>query len=179
MTVGKSGSQLTRFFIFGSMENQVEKQIALLTDPICRDLGLELFLIQYTDAGKHSVLKVFIDRPEQDMGVSIEDCIKVSRALSVNLDVEDIIGHAYTLEVSSPGLDRLLRGPDDFISHLGRKVKIVTVKAIGKGNQTTFQGTLVNFDDGIATIQTPKGDVRIEQKIIKRANLEIEVGDLR
>jgi ribosome maturation factor RimP len=153
------------------MKEEARRKVEELAAAICERYGCELFLIDFVDAGRHSLLRVTIDR--EDGGVSLDDCAKVSEALSVVLDVEDPVPHGYRLEVSSPGLDRPLRGERDFERYVGRKVKIVTHHAVGRG-QTTFVGTLVGYADRTATLNTRGGEVRIAQDEIKRANIEYE-----
>lgn len=85
--------------------NRREDQIETLLTPTVEALGCELWGVEYQAQGKRSRLRVFIERPE---GVSVEDCERVSREISDLLDVEDVIPATYTLEVSSPGLDRIL-----------------------------------------------------------------------
>lgn len=85
--------------------------------------GVDLYYHEWIGSGARSVLRVYIDRPE---GVSIADCERVSRELSVLLDVEDPIPFHYTLEVSSPGMDRKLFVPDHYRAHLGEEVDVKT-----------------------------------------------------
>lgn len=85
--------------------NRREDQIETLLTPTVEALGCEMWGVEYQAQGKRSRLRVFIERPE---GVSVEDCERVSREISDLLDVEDVIPATYTLEVSSPGLDRIL-----------------------------------------------------------------------
>ena len=123
------------------------------------------------------VLRVQIDRPgaaaTAEDSVSVEDCAAISRELSAVLDVEDIVPTAYTLEVSSPGLDRPLRGADDFRRFAGRRAKLVMREAVD--GQTFFKGRLGGVEDGRVVIETE--DRRrhlVPIGIITRANLEVE-----
>ncbi len=95
------------------MDGQVEgatdrlvTAIAAFAEPLLADMGLELVEIQYRREGHGWILRFFIDRED---GVGIDDCAKASREISARLEVEDLIDHAYTLEVSSPGLERPLK----------------------------------------------------------------------
>jgi hypothetical protein len=96
----------------------VLEQVRTAAARIAASYGLEIFDVQYRREASGMVLRVQIDRPGSgataDDGVSVEDCAHVSRDLSVVLDVDDVLPNAYTLEVSSPGLDRPLRGEDDY-----------------------------------------------------------------
>ena len=95
-----------------------EKLIAL-TEPLLGQLGYELVDLEYLPGRSHAVLRVFIDRPE---GVGLEDCERASHELSALLDVEDPVPVGYTLEVSSPGLDRVLRTPAHFQRFIGARI---------------------------------------------------------
>jgi ribosome maturation factor RimP len=95
-----------------------EKLIAL-TEPLLAQLGYELVDLEYAPGRSHAVLRVFIDRPE---GVALDDCERVSHELSARLDIEDPLPTAYTLEVSSPGLDRVLRTPAHFQRFVGERI---------------------------------------------------------
>ena len=131
------------------------------------------------------VLRIQIDRPGSgataEESVSVEDCARVSRDVSAVLDVEDVIPAAYTLEVSSPGLDRPLRGPAEYNRFTGRRAKLVMREAID--GQMFFKGRLAGTEEG------PKGDGaltavmivtddgrthRVPLGAITRANLEVE-----
>ena len=95
-----------------------EKLIAL-TEPLLAQLGYELVDLEYAPGRAHAVLRVFIDSPE---GVALDDCERVSHELSARLDIEDPLPAAYTLEVSSPGLDRVLRTPAHFQRFVGERI---------------------------------------------------------
>jgi ribosome maturation factor RimP len=155
------------------MKHETQQRIEELAVPVCRQLGCELFLVEYIRAGRNSILRVYIDK---EGGVTVGDCQRVSEAISVELDVEDVIPQRYHLEVSSPGLNRPIRGPEDFVRYVGRKVRVVARQAPETGGQTTFIGRLVAYDNETATIESPKGHIEIPQKNIKRANLEYEMG---
>jgi len=123
------------------------------------------------------VLRIQIDRPgpaaTAEDSVSVEDCAKVSRDLSAILDVEDVVPSAYTLEVSSPGLDRPLRHADDYRRFAGRRAKLVMRQAVD--GQTFFRGTLGGIDDGQVLIDADdKRRHRVPLGVITRANLEVE-----
>jgi len=95
-----------------------EKLIAL-TEPLLEKLGYELVDLEYVPGRAHAILRVFIDRPE---GVGLDDCERASHELSALLDVEDPVPVGYTLEVSSPGLDRVLRKPEHFKRFVGERI---------------------------------------------------------
>jgi ribosome maturation factor RimP len=123
------------------------------------------------------VLRVLIDRPgpaaRAEESVSVEDCAKVSRDLSALLDVEDIVAAAYTLEVSSPGLDRPLRNLDDYRRFAGRRAKVVMREPVD--GQAYFKGRLDGVDAGAVMIVGDDGRRhRVPADLITRANLEVE-----
>ncbi|MEJ5227624.1 ribosome maturation factor RimP [Thermodesulfovibrio sp.] len=124
--------------------------------------GVELFEVEVYPGGKGLMVRVFIDR---ENGVTIKDCENFSRALEAILDVEDPIKSSYTLEVSSPGIDRPLREKKDFLRNLGRQVKITTKEKIA--DKTFFIGKIVDVGDDWVRIQideqTTKGQKRKEK----------------
>ncbi len=139
--------------------------------------GLELFDVQFRREAYGMVLRVQIDRPgpaaTAEECVSVQDCSHVSRDLSALLDVEDFIPVAYTLEVSSPGLDRPLRGRADFERFAGRRAKVVMREAVD--GQTFFRGRLAGVDADYALIDGEDGrQHRVPLGLVTRANLEVE-----
>lgn len=151
---------------------------------IAASYGLEVFDVQVRREAVGWVLRVVIDRPAPAEGtgqsaeepVGIEDCQKVSRDLSVLLDVEDDLTSGltggFTLEVSSPGLDRPLRGEADYRRFVGRLAKIVTVEPVG--TQTHFAGRLAGVEDGEVLINEGRRTHRVPLALIRRGRLEVE-----
>ena len=139
--------------------------------------GLEIFDVQFRREAPGMVLRVQIDRPgpaaSAEESVSVEDCAHVSRDLSAILDVEDLVPTAYTLEVSSPGLDRPLRREDDYRRFAGRRAKIVMrAKVDGQG---FFKGKLGGIDGTDVLIEgDDRKTHRVPLGLITRANLEVE-----
>ena len=139
--------------------------------------GLEIFDVQFRREASGMVLRVQIDRPgpaaTAEESVSVGDCSHVSRDLSALLDVEDIVPVAYTLEVSSPGLDRPLRGRADFERFAGRRAKVVMREAVD--GQTFLKGRLAGVDADAALIDGDDGRRhRVPLGLVTRANLEVE-----
>ena len=145
-------------------------KITLLARPIAQESSLELVDIEFRPSGKRWLLRVFIDRGE---GVTIADCERVSRELDRVLDVEEVIDHPYTLEVSSPGLTRQLKGREDFERYKGRTCRIITAPAIEGKNE--FKGKIVEVAGDDVEVNDEKGGHRIPLSAIKRANLEFEL----
>ena len=144
---------------------------------VAESYGLELFDVQFRREAGGMVLRVQVDRPgpaaTAEECVSVEDCAHVSRDLSALLDVEDVVPIAYTLEVSSPGLDRPLRGRTDFDRFSGRRAKVVLREAVD--GQTFFKGRLAGVDADAVLIDGDDGRRhRVPIGIVTRANLEVE-----
>ncbi len=153
------------------MSNTVERTEKLL-EPILRSLGLDLWDIEFRASGPKWLLRVYIDR-EIGGGVTLSDCEAVSRDLSAALDVDDFISHAYTLEVSSPGLDRALTRPEHFIRFGGKSVRIKTRQAVG--NDKVFRGKLLGIADSIIRVEVAEGHILdIPLSNIAEASLEVE-----
>jgi ribosome maturation factor RimP len=153
------------------------ERIREIAERVAAVYGLELFEITFRREGGGEVLRVILDRPgpsaTPEESVSIADCEKVSHELSTILDVEDVVPRAYTLEVSSPGLDRPLRGADDFRRFAGRAAKIVTREPVER--QTAFKGRLRGVDGGDVLFEKEGGKhVRLPLALISRARLDVE-----
>lgn len=149
-----------------------EERIRLLLDPILNSLGLDLWDLDFQKQGPKWLLRIYIDR-EIGGSVTLSDCEAVSRDLSTALDVEDIIPHAYTLEVSSPGLDRALTKPEHFIRFAGSPIKIKTYQPIN--NEKVFRGKLQGMVDAVVKVEVTEGQVlNIPVSNIAKASLEVE-----
>jgi ribosome maturation factor RimP len=153
------------------------EQIRAIAERVARSHGLEIWDIVTRRETTGQVVRVFIDRPgpaaKPEESVSIEDCEQVSREIGTILDVEDPLPFAYTLEVSSPGLDRPLRGEQDYRRFAGRLAKIVVSEAVD--NQKAFEGRLRGVEDRIVLLEGPKGRMhRLPLQLIIRARLEVE-----
>lgn len=148
------------------------EQIRGLLDPILASLGLSLWDIEFQRHGPSWLVRVYIDR--QGTGVTLDDCEAVSRDLGAALDVEDVIHHAYTLEVSSPGLDRKLSKPEHFSLFEGRTVKIKTYQLIN--GQKVFQGRLLGLSGDMVRVDLgPDSVMEIPIGDIAKASLVVEM----
>jgi ribosome maturation factor RimP len=146
--------------------------------------GLELFDLQYRREAGGWVLRVILDRVapgEPDAGaseaqVSLDDCRRVSVDLSALLDVDDRLAagldESYTLEVSSPGLDRPLRGEADYRRFVGRLAKVVANEPVD--GQSHFAGRLAGVEDGVVLIAEGRRTHRVPLDQIRRARLDVE-----
>ena len=153
------------------------EQIRAIAERVARSHGLEIWDIVSRRETTGQIVRVFIDRPgpaaTAEESVSIEDCEQVSREIGTILDVEDPLPAAYTLEVSSPGLNRPLRGEQDYRRFAGRLAKIVVSEAVD--NQTAFEGRLRGVEDGTVLLEGPKARMhRLPLRLITRARLEVE-----
>ena len=117
--------------------------------PVTEENGVEIYDVEYVKEGSDWYLRAYIDK---EGGVTIEDCEKVSRAVSDIMDREDFIKDAYILEVSSPGLGRALKKDKHLSRSIGEDVEIKTYRPIGK--QKEFSGVLKAFDEESVTIET-------------------------
>lgn len=130
-----------------SKRETYEARTEELLIPIAEANGVEIYDVEYVKEGADYYLRAYIDKPE---GVNIDDCEKVSRALSDALDREDFIPDAYILEVSSPGLGRTLKKDKHLQKSIGQEVEIKLFKAVDKCKE--FTGILESFDAGHITI---------------------------
>lgn len=155
--------------------NSVCQKVTELLQPILLERQLELVDIEYTKLGRDFVLRLFIDK---DGGVTLDDCSEASHELSAILDVEDIIPNNYTLEVSSPGLDRPLKKVSDYERYAGRTIKVRTFEPLldNNGNKRkTFSGTLSGLLDGVIEMTLKEGQTAsIPLDKVAKANLEFE-----
>ncbi|HEX2055351.1 MAG TPA: ribosome maturation factor RimP [Nitrospiraceae bacterium] len=149
------------------------EHISRVAKPILWSLGLELVEVSVVGQHTRTVVKLFIDRPE---GVTLEDCERAHRALSPALDVADPFPHAYTLEVSSPGLDRPLRRPEDYRRLLGKRVSL-KLKEPHHG-QWRIVGRIATVDDDAVTVTVEEGQqaetLRCGFERIAKARQEID-----
>lgn len=129
-------------------------------------LGFQLWGIEYVQAGKHSTLRVFIDG---ENGVFIEDCANVSRQVSAVLDVEDPISTEYTLEVSSPGVDRPLFTAEQYAAYVGEDVKLqLTMPVDGSRN---LKGAVTRVDGQMLSLTVNGKELVVALDNIRKGNL--------
>ena len=167
-------------------EADIVEHVRTVAARVAADRGLEIFDVRFHRESGGTILRVQIDRPgpaaTAEESVSVEDCAQVSRDLSALLDVEDVVPTAYTLEVSSPGLDRPLKRIEDYDRFSGRRAKVVVRTAVD--GQGYFKGRLAGLassagtDDRVAMVVLIDGDDgkrhQVPFDLIARANLEVE-----
>ena len=153
------------------------EQIRAIAERVAASRGLDVWDVQSRREATGHVVRVFIDRPgpaaTPEESVSVEDCEQVNREISTILDVEDPLPFAYTLEVSSPGLDRPLRDAGDYRRFAGRLAKVVVSEAVD--NQKAFEGRLRGVDNSDVLLEGPNGRMhRLPLRLITRGRLEVE-----
>lgn len=158
-----------------TIKEDVAAQVTAIATPILDSIGIELVDLEFSRVGRSAVLRLFIDK---DGGVNLDDCADFSRELSAILDVEDFIPCHYSLEVSSPGLERPLKKESDYIRFSGQPVKIRTYEAFpdDAGNKRkTFLGTLTGLENGVVKMVLDEGqNANIPLDKIAKANLEFK-----
>mgnify|MGYP006271318681 FL=1 len=136
--------------------------------PIAHSEDLTLIDVEFLKEGSDWILRIFLENKDGDL--TIEECEKVSRALSMILDEEDPIDKSYILEVSSPGLERPLKTEEDFERFKGELIAVKTFKKIN--GQKEFIGTLKNFEsEKITLILKGEQEIEIDYNLVARANL--------
>jgi ribosome maturation factor RimP len=142
-----------------------DRLIALI-EPLLASLGYELIELEYGAGRSQGTLRIFIDKPE---GIRVEDCESVSREVSALLDVEDPIPSAYSLEVSSPGEDRVLRKREHFDRFVGSRV-FIELKAPRDGRRR-FTGDLLSVTDEGVVLDVDRQKVELRFAEIGKAKL--------
>ena len=146
------------------------ERIRRLIEEVVEGQGYEFVDAEFKGGGKNSVLRIFIDRPA---GISHSDCELVSEQVGTVLDVEDLIPSSYTLEVSSPGLDRKLVKESDYSRFEGKLARIQT--RIPLNQQKVFRGTLQGLHNGKVRLELPTGNLmEIPLDVIQEARLEFD-----
>ena len=151
------------------------RQIFAIAERVASGHGVEVFDVQLRRESIGWVLRVVLERQGSgvdDGSISVDACQKVSQDLNAVLDVEDALDHAYTLEVSSPGLDRPLRTPGEYQRFVGRLAQIVVSEAIN--GQTFLKGRIQEVTDGTVLLESSSRLHRVPFEIISRAKLEVE-----
>jgi len=149
----------------------IEKRVQEIAEKVAIDNGLELVHAEVAGPENKPIVRVFIDKPE---GVTHEDCADVSHHLGTILDVEDFIHSSYTLEVSSPGLDRGLYKRADYERFAGSHARIKTHRPIG--GQRNFRGRLIGVDgEEVLFEDKTSGRIRVPLDSIVKANIETDV----
>jgi ribosome maturation factor RimP len=153
----------------GDHNEPVISLVSALAEDILRSEGMELVDVQYRRESRGMVLRIFIDKPG---GITLDDCRAISQQISDHLDVNDVIHYPYNLEVSSPGLNRLLKKESDFERFAGNVITLKTACLID--NKKTFRGRLIGFRDGSVRMEVEGKPVTIPYARVEKAHLEFQ-----
>ena len=146
--------------------DRLEKKLNDMFEPVIESMAYELIGVELTGSGNGTILRIYIDA---EKGITVDDCQAVSYQVSGILDVEDPLQNHYTLEVSSPGLDRPLVKPEHFKQFIGELVKIRSTEAVlGRKN---FKGILESFDGEYLYVAVDNEVYEIPFDIVEKANL--------
>jgi ribosome maturation factor RimP len=153
------------------------ERVREIADRVATSRGLEVVEVEILGGGKARMLRVFLDKPAAGndplAGVTHEDCANFSREFGTILDVEDVMPGSYTLEVSSPGLDRKLVKAADFTRFAGSRMKLMTRQPVN-GNRN-FEGRLESFQDGRLTLDLSVASHKSRKKMGEAAGQKIEI----
>ena len=148
---------------------EILDRVRFMVDPILSTQGMELVEVEYRREGNGWVLRLYIDK---EGGITVEDCSRVSQEVGRSLDVEDFISTPYTLEVSSPGLNRPLKSRRDFSKYRNHLIKLKTVDPIQ--NRRHFKGKLTGVSETWIEIEVAGEVFQIPLSNVAKANLEID-----
>ncbi|MDD3925160.1 MAG: ribosome maturation factor RimP [bacterium] len=146
------------------------ERLEAVIEPILARESYELVDIEFSRVGKHSYLRLFVDK---EGGVTLEDCEHISRTVGAYLDEGDLVEEAYHLEVSSPGLDRVVKKEKDFRRFAGRKISITTFAPVE--DRKKFSGTLKGMDEGKVLVEVENVTYAVPLEDISKAKLALEL----
>ncbi len=161
------------FFISVLGVNTMASRVLILTtliEPVINAMGYQLWGVEYLGQGKHSILRVYLDKTG---GVDIDDCAQASKQISSLLDVEDPIKSEYTLEVSSPGLDRMLFNLKQFQEYAGFHAKLRLTESFE--GQRNFTGQIKAVEKDEVILITSDEEFTLPYELIEKANLISQV----
>ena len=158
-------------FFIGRMKDSLLEKVVEIVERVGAAEGVEIVEVELKGGVGSRILRIYIDKPE---GVTHTDCEKVSGEVGTILDAEDVIpGSQYTLEVSSPGVERKLSKPRDFERFIGQKVKVTLRDPVE--TQKKWEGTLLSFADGAITLRTSsEKEISFGLDQVTQANLKFE-----
>lgn len=142
----------------------IEERVESIVKPIIENIGYELYDVQYEKEGKNYYLRIFIDN---EKGIDLNDCEKVNDAITDILDEENCIKEQYFLEISSPGIERVLRKDKHLEQNIGKQVKVKLFKKDENGNKE-YDGNLKEFDEQNVIINQEENEIKIERKNISQ-----------
>lgn len=142
----------------------IEEKVEKLVEPIIEKIGYELYNVEYAKEGKNYFLRIFIDKGN---GIDLNDCEKVNDAITDILDEENYIKEQYFLEVSSPGIERILRKNKHLKQNIGQQINVKLFKKDENGVKE-YLGKLKEFDDLKIVIEQDENEIQIERKNISQ-----------
>jgi len=144
-----------------------QSQLEVMLTPVIESLGCELWGLEYFAQGKKSMLRIYIDK--QPDGVLVDDCERVSRQVSSVMDVEDPITGEYTLEVSSPGMDRPLFKLDQYVAYVGEQLSVRL--RVGFEGRKKFKGLLKGIENDEIVLEVDREEYLLPFELIDKANV--------
>lgn len=153
------------------MNDAIAARVTEIAERVGQSEGIEIVEVRLKGGGTERVLKIVIDKP---VGVSHADCEFISKQVGTILDVEDVIpGDRYTMEVSSPGVERALTKPRDYERYVGKKARVTLREPIE--NQSQWEGTLAGLSGDIVTLEPAAGkSIRFPLHQVRKANLKFD-----
>jgi ribosome maturation factor RimP len=151
-----------------SLYNDIPEDLRKIVEPVVQERGQELLDITIRRGSGEGLIRVIIDSLSGDGRVPVEDLESISREVGVQLDAVDYMSSRYSLEVTSPGLDRVLAREKDFEAAAGLEVKLQTRRPVEARKR--FRGVLIGFQDGIVSLEVDGSEVRIPFEEVEKAN---------
>jgi ribosome maturation factor RimP len=151
------------------MQGAVERRIEEIAGRVAESEGIEVVEVEVKGGGRHRMVRISIDKPQ---GISHADCELVSQQVGTILDVEDVIPGSYTLEVSSPGVERKLLKPKDYERFQGKKARVALREPVE--NQRHWEGILAGYQDGVISLDVDGRSIHFRLEQIEKANLKFE-----
>ncbi len=153
------------------MAESIASKIEEIAQRVAESEGVEIVEVEVKGGGQHRFVRISIDKPD---GVSHGDCELISQQVGTILDVEDVVpGGRYTLEVSSPGVERKLLKPSDYERFQGKKAKVTLREPVA--GRRNWEGTLAGVEDGVIRLDLERGDpLRFSFEQVQKANLKFE-----
>lgn len=142
------------------MAQNISDKVLEIVKPFADELSLQIWDVVFKKEGTDWYLRIFIDK---EGGVSVDDCVDLTHLITEPLDEADLISHSYTLEVSSPGIERELKKEKHFLKYIGAAVMLRTIRPVD--GVRDFTGTLESYDDGKITVSLQDGNnITVDKK---------------
>lgn len=148
----------------------IRETVIRIIEPVLKSYNVDLVDVEYQRERSRWVLRIYLDK---NGGITLNDCTEISREIGELIDINDLIDHSYTLEVSSPGLNRPLKSEKDFARNIGKLVRIKTKEALE--GQKNFIGELLHIGVDTITLKIDKKEKVIPLALIQKARLEPQI----